>query len=1176
MKNALLLMTALLVAGCGASTPAPAADVTVDRSSASMRAELDHRLQTEKLEGLALVPSDVVLFSTAEAARQAKSTLTTKSDNLRAVVILADEGAVVKVRTWHSPRVRSGLRELTDYDLTLYANRAQLVPVLRRSIVRTERDGTGYILFEGLPVRVDESGNVRPTNDQVARFAQTLTTGDVALSFPLRGSSDPKLADLHESELTCDGSSVHRRDLDPPAGDGYMGLKYGLSRETCSFTGDGAALRLGGKAALHTREFGGKECSPTVVPTYEAPNGGEAYVDLALDRAVVPRPVGEERRRSSGRVRHRDRGRWVGSATRPLRANSGHQRQTEGLFPGRRLRRLSHERSDSRRRLRIRRARLHSPPQRGRQTLLRSLEHRRGRGARSPMKSLLRALVLVSAAACSSAPPVQSGTVATASAPSAPARAPADSDLHVSNPRTIALGGQLACAIRGDGRVACWGVGLRRLLGDPRLEPNPRIIPGVEHAVEVGVGAAHACARVEDGGVFCWGETENYLLGQPVADPVSGARRVPDVEQAVSLAVSDAHSCAVLQGGKLRCWGSPENGKLSLDHLDHVTEPANVDMPVERVLGVALTSQSTCVRDELGGVACWGIGDRMSSNELHPVDLAGVTELTAGVYQICATLKGGELRCFGSDGKPVVDPDIPPRISRLALGDGFGCGWRAAGPPKPDAPAPAEPASPDDPDAEPAPPEEEPSSEPPPDKAGFACWGSILAAPYRYGAYGGRQTTLRIYDELAGATELRAGVGVACARAASGEVLCWGDNDVGLLGRPMGGVYTRPVAVTSASPAVSLVANGSAACSIGADGKIRCWGEAPWLRPYQPSYQLVEHASAIAIGQHACAVHDKGKVACWGPGDAQYGELGAGPGRPPPPKRKKGKGTPRDTTEFGMVGLFGGSLGADYVAEVEGLPAATAVAVTTEASCALTAKGVYCWGGAAERTGDSFMIGGGPCSPYGNYDEALCKERKKPRLVTGTAGAKRIVSRGGGFCALQATGKVDCWTSSGTPTTVENLENVVSLHPVSESAATPFSVPSRSEDTVALTSNGELYRWGVLPSASLDGIFVEPIVDWAGADTWGCALTKTNTVLCFGAGDVGQLGNGVMEFSDHPVRVDGLGEVVALAAGGAFACALDRSGAVSCWGSGDAQMDKPDSTFPYSLDPVSVNLDSSR
>jgi len=67
--------------------------------------------------------------------------------------------------------------------------------------------------------------------------------------------------------------------------------------------------------------------------------------------------------------------------------------------------------------------------------------------------------------------------------------------------------------------------------------------------------------------------------------------------------------------------------------------------------------------------------------------------------------------------------------------------------------------------------------------------------------------------------------------------------------------------------------------------------------------------------------------------------------------------------------------------------------------------------------------------------------------------------------------------------------------------------------------------------------------------SYGCALTATNNVRCWGANDDGVLGDGTTTDRHVAVSVSGLTTGVAAIAGGAgFVCALTHAGAVTCWG----------------------------
>lgn len=67
-----------------------------------------------------------------------------------------------------------------------------------------------------------------------------------------------------------------------------------------------------------------------------------------------------------------------------------------------------------------------------------------------------------------------------------------------------------------------------------------------------------------------------------------------------------------------------------------------------------------------------------------------------------------------------------------------------------------------------------------------------------------------------------------------------------------------------------------------------------------------------------------------------------------------------------------------------------------------------------------------------------------------------------------------------------------------------------------------------------------------------CALIQASKeVVCWGAGDFGQLGDNQARSSHTPVRVQGLGPSLVVTAGGLHSCAVEVSGRAKCWGKGE-------------------------
>jgi alpha-tubulin suppressor-like RCC1 family protein len=137
----------------------------------------------------------------------------------------------------------------------------------------------------------------------------------------------------------------------------------------------------------------------------------------------------------------------------------------------------------------------------------------------------------------------------------------------------VELAGDLwtVCARRTTGAVACWGDDTYGQLGDgtrlpgtPRDNPHvmtARAIAGIADATAIAAGESLACALRGGGRLTCWGMLQ---LPQGSEEPAAKARTPYDVIAAgvESIAIGRSHACARLADGRVQCWGANTHGEL--------------------------------------------------------------------------------------------------------------------------------------------------------------------------------------------------------------------------------------------------------------------------------------------------------------------------------------------------------------------------------------------------------------------------------------------------------------------------------------------------------------------------------------------------------------------------------------------------------------------------------------
>jgi alpha-tubulin suppressor-like RCC1 family protein len=328
--------------------------------------------------------------------------------------------------------------------------------------------------------------------------------------------------------------------------------------------------------------------------------------------------------------------------------------------------------------------------------------------------------------------------------------------------------------------------------------------------------------------------------------------------------------------------------------------------------------------------------------------------------------------------------------------------------------------------------------------------------------------------------------------------------------------YSVNAACTPASTAVQISTGGAHACVVTVSQNVDCWGDNRsgdlGNGSTTDSYVPTEVPGLIGVTQisagvvSTCAVAS-GNVECWG--DNSLGELGNG------------------STIDSLVPEI-----------VPNLSNATQVAVSDFHACALSGGGtVECWGE----------------NNYGQLGNNSTTNSPVPVAVSGLTGVVQVSVGAYDSCALLNNGTVDCWgdnnegelgngnsTSSLTPQVVPNLSGVV-------------QIASGGEGDCAVLQVGTVECWGQSgvastpePIQALSGVTQTAISD--DGSGFACADLANRSVVCWGANNLGQLGDGTTVTSGTPETVSNLNSATNVSTGDEFACALLTGGSVDCWG----------------------------
>ena len=608
----------------------------------------------------------------------------------------------------------------------------------------------------------------------------------------------------------------------------------------------------------------------------------------------------------------------------------------------------------------------------------------------------------------------------------------------------------------------------------------------------------------------------------PVPAPTDPATRF--LEGAEQVVVGYGHSCARVADGAVYCWGENSQGQLGDGSWNDSTIPVRV-AGVDRAAAIVGGLSHTCALLASGRVMCWGgsqldgAGDGSTREQTQPAlvaDLEDAVELAATDQATCARRRDGRVVCWGRNlarrphGPGPETHDIPQPVDGLHDVQRIAAG----------------------------------------DLHVCAIQGTeralvCLGLDHGIGEPGRHDDPVVVQrSPWTDVDALATGSGATCFQR-GGEKLwrCWGRNEHG----PLDPADATAIAGSERIQAFSLSWDGG--CSIDQGGTPSCWTEAG-LGPGKPIEGIgpVRSVAIASVGDqsHGCAVEREGAVFCWG--HAGAGALGDG-------------GTIDQASPVRVLA----PTSTDPVAlRSRPVPAgqvftADEIAAGHDETCARREGEIWCWG-----------------ALHGSDDPRGTRARPEP--IDGLPAEAVEVAAGFGYmCARMASGQVWCWGANdrgqlGDGTRERRLTPVM-VAGLADATALALSY----ERGCALRATNQVACWsGNAPPADLatPAAWRGRIAEVAQGEGHICVRLRDGEVLCQGANDTGQLGNGeggcvpdpedvgcggprsrckpreICAKSDTFVPVVGVRDATGLALGGGTSCALRSDGRVSCWGNG--------------------------
>ncbi len=688
-----------------------------------------------------------------------------------------------------------------------------------------------------------------------------------------------------------------------------------------------------------------------------------------------------------------------------------------------------------------------------------------------------------------------------------------------------------------------WGFNDRGQLGDNtttgRAQPAPPL--NLSGVTAVAGGGEHTLALKSDGTVWTWGSNEFGQLGGSAGSMCGGVPcsltpvQVSGLSGVTAIAAGRYHSLALKGDGSVWAWGRNTNGQLGNNSTTNSPTPVQVLGPngvgtLTGITALAGGGAHSLARRNDGTLWAWGgngegqLGNNSTTDSLTPVEVLGPGG--AGFLTSVTTIAAG------NDHSMAIRSGTPTTLwawGRAGEGQlGNGC------------------------------------------TLGATCTSQLT--PVQVVGPGGSGT-------LTGVTALAAGTIHSLAAKGDGTAWAWGDGTFGKLGNPAGASSSSPVQVSDLTGVAEVAAGFGHSLARKSDGGVWAWGlnssgQLGTALPLTTCGSLAQPCSPYPV-----QVRAPGGVG-WLTGVSQIAagrehSLALTPTLASVSASPKSVPAGRSITvswagitnssALDWIGLFAPGAADGASVARQNTTGAASGSVPFAVPPGLT-PGLYQFRLFANNSftrlavGDVFTVTAPVGAPYtwglndrGQLGDNTTTNRALPVAVSGLAEA---TSPAGGFAhslALRPDGTVWAWGSNQYGQLGGSAGSMCGGVPCS---LTPVQVSGLS--SVAAVAAGREHS---------------------------LALLNNGTVMAWGRNANGQLGNGCTigtncNNSSMPMQVVGpsgagaLGDVVAIAAGGAHSLAVRADGGVWAWGSnGSGQLGTgcdfgtgcPDSSVPVQV-----------